>query len=241
MDLKTHFHSIVDGTNGDTLLQPVDAHFLRSRVLARGGVTNTPGEEGKTVSLDLNVNQGRVEDMLALAVKSQTPLLTGGISFQGKLIIPPGKREVLEKINLAATFSILSAQFSNLDVQQKIRELSRRARGETQPDPSERVVSNMTGRFALRDGVANFSQLSFQVPGALIQLTGSYGLRTEQMNFVGSARLDAKLSQMTTGVASKLLKVVDPFFRKDGATVIPIKIGGSRSSPSFGLNIQFNK
>jgi hypothetical protein len=239
VDLKTHFHSIVDGTNGDTLLQPVDAHFLHSRVLARGGVTNKPGEQGKTVALDLNVTQARVEDMLLLAVKSQ-PALSGSVSFQGKLIIPPGKREVLDKLNLAATFSIQSARFANLDVQQKIRELSRRSRGETEPDPSEKIASNMKGRFVLKDGVATFSQLSFAVPGAVIQLTGSYGLRTEQLNFVGSARLDAKLSQMTTGIKSKLLRVVDPFFRKDGATVIPFKISGTRSAPSFGLIIKFH-
>jgi hypothetical protein len=29
---------------------------------------------------------------------------------------------------------------------------------------------------------------------------------------------------------------VDPLFRKDGRTVIPIKIGGSRNDPSFGLD-----
>jgi hypothetical protein len=241
VDLKTHFHSIVDGTTGDTLLQPVDAHFLHSRILARGGVTNQPGVEGKTVSLDLDVKQARVEDMLTLAVSSQPAPLSGGVSFQGKLIIPPGKREVLDKMYLAATFSILSARFANLDIEQKIRELSRRARGQTEPDSSEKIASNMKGRFVLKDGVASFSQFSFAVPGALIQLTGSYGMKSEALNFVGSARLEAKLSQMTTGIASKLLKVVDPFFRKDGATVIPIKISGTRSAPSFGLNFNFGR
>src|SRR5581483_9143871 len=38
--LKTDFHAVVDGTNGDTLLEPVNATFLNSSVLARGGVTN---------------------------------------------------------------------------------------------------------------------------------------------------------------------------------------------------------
>jgi hypothetical protein len=231
----------VDGTNGDTLLEPVDARFLHSRVLARGGVTNTPGVEGKTVSLDLDVTQARVEDMLLLAVKSQSAPLTGGVSFKGKLIIPPGKREVLDKMNLSASFSILSARFANLDVQQKIRELSQRARGQTEANDAEKIASNMKGRFVLKNGVASFSQLSFGVPGAVIQLTGTYGLRSEQLNFVGAVRLDAKLSEMTTGLKSKLLKVVDPFFRKDGATVIPIKIEGTRSSPSFGLNLKFGK
>jgi hypothetical protein len=66
-------------------------------------------------------------------------------------------------------------------------------------------------------------------------------LRSEQLNFVGEARLDAKLSQMTTGVASRLLKVVDPFFRKNGATVIPIKIEGTRAQPHVSLNFKFGR
>jgi hypothetical protein len=241
VDLKTHFQSVVDGTNGDTKLEQVDAHFLHSRVLARGGVTNTPGVGGKTVALDVDVTQARVEDLLRLAVKSQPALLSGAMIFRGKLIIPPGKREVLEKMYLSGGFAIGSARFASLDVQQKISQLSRRARGETDPDSSERIVSNMKGQFVLKDGVARFSQLSFVVPGALIQLTGTYGLRSEQLDFVGSARLEAKLSEMTTGIKSKLLKVVDPFFRKDGATVLPIKITGSRSEPKFGLNLRFGK
>ena len=34
--LTTKFHAIVDGTNGNTYLQPVDAHFLNSSVTAKG-------------------------------------------------------------------------------------------------------------------------------------------------------------------------------------------------------------
>ena len=57
------------------------------------------------------------------------------------------------------------------------------------------------------------------------------------MNFTGQARTEARLSQMTTGVKSKLLRLVDPFFAKDGAgAVVPIRITGTKSSPKFGLD-----
>jgi len=50
-------------------------------------------------------------------------------------------------------------------------------------------------------------------------------------------RLDAKLSQMTTGWKSILLKAVDPFFSKHGAgTQVPFKVTGTRSEPHFGLD-----
>ncbi len=52
-------------------------------------------------------------------------------------------------------------------------------------------------------------------------------------------RLDAKLSQMTTGWKSILLKPVDPFFHKHGAgTEVPFKITGTREEPHFGLDFQ---
>jgi hypothetical protein len=49
--------------------------------------------------------------------------------------------------------------------------------------------------------------------------------------------MDAKLSQMTTGWKSLLLKPVDPFFSKHGAgTEIPFKITGTRDEPHFGTD-----
>ena len=54
--------------------------------------------------------------------------------------------------------------------------------------------------------------------------------------------MDAKVSQMTTGFKSFLLKAADPFFRKQGAgAVIPIKITGTRDKPSFGLELRRKK
>ncbi len=77
--LTTQFHAQVDGTNGDTYLQPVSAKFLNSRVVAKGEVAGKPGQKGKTILLDVDVRDSRVEDLLNLAVASQRPMLTGGV------------------------------------------------------------------------------------------------------------------------------------------------------------------
>jgi AsmA-like C-terminal region len=235
VDLKTQFHSTVDGLSGDTFLDPVNAQFLHSQVVARGGVYGKPGVKGRSIELDVNLQNARVEDLLYLAMKSLPPTLTGAIVFQAKLAIPPGPSKVIDKLYLNGNFAIGSARFSSLDIQRKVTVLSERARGQVDDDPSDRVVSNMRGHFRLNNGTATFSTFSFAVPGALISLDGAYGLRSEALNFEGSAQMDAKLSQMTTGKKRLLLKIVDPFFRKDGKTVIPIRITGTRSQPSFGL------
>ncbi len=46
--LTTDFQSVVDGTDGDTYLQPVTAHFLGSTIVAVGKVEGIHGKPGKT-------------------------------------------------------------------------------------------------------------------------------------------------------------------------------------------------
>ena len=71
-----------------------------------------------------------------------------------------------------------------------------------------------------------------------MQLAGGYGLRSEELDFKGKVRLQATVSQLTTGFRSILLKMVDPFFRKNGAGAeIPIKVEGSREKPKFGFDM----
>ena len=72
--------------------------------------------------------------------------------------------------------------------------------------------------------------------GADVRLHGQFALKGEDLDFRGIVRLDATLSQTQTGFKSLVLKLADPFFKKDGAgAVIPIKITGTRDHPSFGL------
>jgi hypothetical protein len=202
-------------------------------------VEGKPGQKGKTVALDVNVSNARIEDMMKLAVRSKQAGMTGAVSFQAKLVIPPGERDIMEKLRLDARFGLASAKFTSFDMQQKVAKLSDRARGDTDDQPSPgSVASNFRGHFVSRDGVIRFSNLTFSVPGARIDLKGSYGLRSEELDFDGTATMDAKISQMTTGVKSFLLKAIDPLFQRGKAgAVIPIQINGTRDKPKFGLDV----
>jgi hypothetical protein len=235
--LTTDFHALVDGTNGTTHLQPVVARFGHSSLTAQGVVDTTPGVPGKIVSLDVRSMDSRLEDMLRMAVKGK-PALRGDVAFHTKLRLPIVGRDVSQELELDGSFDATSARFSKQDEQQKVDKLSNRARGQTDDAADDSVASDFQGRFKLRDGTMHFTDLSFLVPGASISLNGTYGLANGQIDLSGNARLQAKLSQTTTGFKSFLLKAVDPFFSKKGAgTVLPIKITGTRDSPSFGLNL----
>ena len=73
--------------------------------------------------------------------------------------------------------------------------------------------------------------------GAAVSLAGSYALRPEMLDFSGTLRMDAKVSETQTGFKRVLLKVVDPLFKEDGGgSAIPIKVVGPRNNPSFGLD-----
>lgn len=115
--------------------------------------------------------------------------------------------------------------------------MSQRARGEID-DHAESVLSDLKGRFAMRRGTIRFSNVSFAIPGARVNVAGTYTLRSEALDFKGNVRMDAKLSETTTGTKSFLLKLVDPIFRKKNATVIPITIGGTAAQPKFGLDVK---
>jgi hypothetical protein len=64
----------VDSTNGNTDLQPVNAQCLKSDlVIVKGEVASNAGQGGMTVSLDIDMPDARVQDVLALASKSEQP------------------------------------------------------------------------------------------------------------------------------------------------------------------------
>lgn len=234
--LKASYRATVDATNGNTILETINARFFNTSLLAKGGVYEIEGVKGRIVTLDVEIADGRLEDVMPLAVKTPTSPMTGALMLNTKFKLPPGDQDVVEKLELDGVFSITDGRFTNQGVQQRINELSHRARGRKQAQPKARVGSDFSGRFQLGNGRLRLSKLTFDIPGAIVELTGEYGIKSERLTFAGSLYMDAKVSQTVTGWKSLLLKVVDPLFRKNGQTVIPIKISGTRDKPQFGLD-----
>jgi hypothetical protein len=236
--LKTQFHSIVDGTSGDTLLQPLRADFLHSALAMKGSVVRTPGLKGRSVFLDVTADQVRVEDLTRLASKSATPPIIGLASLKTKLELPAGEGDLFDRLKLTGDFRIEQARFTDAQVEQKLGELSRLGQGEPHPEDAGTVLSGLKGEFTLGNGVMTFSDLTFAVPGAAVQLKGQYTVHSQEFDFRGTLQLQAKLSQMVHGWKSVLLKPVDPLFQRGKAgMVIPIRITGTGDKPAFQVEI----
>jgi hypothetical protein len=238
--LHTEFHAIVDGTDGDTYLDPVKARVLHSSFTARGKVVRMKSPRGHDVELDVVLGGASIEDLLKLGVKTEPPIMTGAVAMTTRLSLPPGSEDIAKRLRLAGRFHIPDGHFTNEKVQNRIDSLSVRSLGKGKPAKGEEtalVSSDLQGTFMLRDGVLAFSFLHFLIPGTHADMTGQYSLDGNTFDFHGLLKLDAKLSQMTTGWKSILLKPVDPFFRKHGAgTELPFKVTGTREAPHFGLD-----
>jgi len=236
--LHTDFHAIVDGTSGDTYLQPVNARILTTELVATGSVVQTKDPRGHHVELDVVIEKGKIEDLLKLAVHTDPPIMTGVVHLKTKFDLPPGEPDVVNRLKLAGNFEVAGTHFTNDKIQGKIDALSMRSQGKpklAQGNMVDSVHSDLAGTFALDRGLISFSRLGFQIPGTRVDLTGTYSLDGKIFDFHGNARMDATLSQMVTGWKSILLKPADPFFSKNGAgTEIPVKITGTESEPHFG-------
>src|SRR5262245_7896715 len=214
--LHTKYHSIVDGTNGDTRLERIDANFLKSSLVAKGAVLDGPPGKGRTVSLDIDMTKARLEDVMLMAVRTAKPPMIGGLKLTTKFLLPPGESDVVDRLRLDGRFEISAARFTNDDVQRRIVELSRRGRGKPGEQVEGQVSSDFRGRFRLGGGRLELPDLAFAVPGAQVRLAGRYALKEEEIDFKGNLMLDAKISQTVTGLKSLLLKIVDPLFSKPG-------------------------
>ena len=235
VDVKARFQANVNGRNGDVTLRRVDAKLLNTTVVAEGTVAARGGGEAKTLSLNMEVKNGRIQDLLRL-VSSRSPGLNGPVGLRFRVTLPPGGQRFLRRLRLTGVMGVRGGRFQNPETQQKLEQISRNAI-DGEDDPAE-VVSDLWGNISAADGVARLSGVSFRVPGASAILSGTYHLITHRVDLHGTAKLDEKLSQTSKGIKSFLLKALDPFFRKkEHLSVVPVRVTGTYGHASVNLDL----
>ena len=250
LSLHTEFHAHVDGTNGDTWLEPVHATLGQSEFVAEGKVVRVPAgvaangaatPGGHEIALNVTVNGGRMEDFLRLTSKNGMPLLIGRLTLKTTLEIPPGTAAVDERMRLKGSFTLDDAQFTSAKIQSRVDELSLRGQGrpkEARNGEGGEVRSTIASDFTMANAVIALPDLKFTVPGAEIDLNGTYGMKGGALNFTGTAKTQATVSELVGGWKGELLKPVDRFFKKDGAgTEVPVHVNGTREEPQFGVDL----
>jgi len=234
--LSTRFEVLVDGTNGNTELKPIVATLGSTHFTTTGFVVKHDGDDRKTISLKASMPAGNLRDVMTLAMKGP-PLMEGGIRLNTTIVIPPLSSKVREKLLLDGKFEVSNGKFLQSKIQEKIDALSHRGRGMTADDNVDTAFHRMSGDFKMAGESITFRSLAFAIPGAAVNIGGSFDAGSSQLDFHGALMLDAKLSQTQSGWKRWLLKPVDPFFSRRGAgTFLHIKIVGTSKDPQFGLD-----
>lgn len=248
--LHTRFHARVDGTDGDTWLEPVDATIGHSHVIASGQIVRVlappsdgpPHSIGHDIALNVDVDRGRIEDFVRLASHDTASLITGNVVVKATLHIPPGPLAVKKRMAMNGRFALNQARFTSPKIQDRIEELSLRGQGkpsDVKTTSPNSIDSDMQGDFRMASGVITLPNLTFIVPGVNVEMNGNYALEGGELNFAGTAKMQATVSKMVGGWKGFLLKPADRFFKKDGAgTEVAIHIDGTRKDPHFGVDFK---
>lgn len=234
--VATTFLVTVDGTDGTTQLDKVEAHIANTTITVTGIITNLPGPKNHDVTLNAEVKNGRVEDLMRLAIDTPKPVVTGNISLRAAVKLPPGKGRPQQRFDSSGVVRLTGARFTDPGMDAKLSDLSRRGLGKKESEAAPNVAADFNGAFSLVRGVVTLTKTEVQVPGAVILAEGTYRLGTEEVDFIGEALLETSLSKAIGGFKSIFLKPLNPLFRKNGSgAVVPIRITGTRPVPQFGV------
>jgi hypothetical protein len=236
--LHTAFKAEIDGTNGNTTLKAIDVTLGKTRFKTHGAVIKHVEGSPRAIDFVADVPSGELQDMMRLAMKGE-PMMEGTLKLHTSVHLPPLSGSVREKLVLDGNFTIEDGLFLNPAIQNKVDELSRRAQGQPKNLEIDDAFSSMTGSFHMEDEEIRFHTLGFQVRGAEIQLTGSYDLDQDLLDFIGTAALDSKLSGTLTGWKRWLARPLDPILARRGVGLFSsITVRGSAKKPDFSAGLK---
>jgi len=241
---QSHFtvRGKVVGLRGDTVEQnSTDGHTKPAAAQAAASRASTH-QGGHEISLLVDIPHARMEDFLKLTSKNANPFMTGWLKLSTSLEIPPGKEPVHQRMRLKGKFFLDEAQFTDAKIQDRVAELSLRGQGRPKDAKNkadaEQIDSAIQSDFTMAHGVIKFPNIAYTVPGADVNLNGTYTVEGGGVAFVGAAKMQATVSKMVGGWKGFLLKPADRFFKKDGAgTKVAIHIDGTGQSPHFGIDL----
>src|SRR5581483_9629542 len=240
LPLKTTFTVTVDGTSGDVQFNEVHAVLGKTKMLASGQLAKG-ADKKRTLTLNLSSEDAQIGDLMYLFVQKKSPL-AGPTQFKMQVKLPSGKEPFEKRVEMTAHFGIENSKFTHRSTEEKLSQLSEKARGNPKDENPALVVTNLAGDVALKDGIANFSRLDGEVPGASAKLRGTYNLQSHAVDLHGTLETKVKLSKATTGFKALVMKIIETVKNDNqrGATV-PVRITGTYEKPNFSVDAPAEK
>src|SRR5450755_1792031 len=244
-DLRADFDATVAGTDGNVALNTVKARFDRTTVLFTGAVEGQPKDPGKVVSLSIQCDNGRIEDLLGLVITEKQAPTSGNLTLRAQFVLPPGPKSFLGDMRVDGRVGVASGKFTSKEIQTSLARVSETAaRKDNLPDEdAATLVSELDGGVSVRNGTAYLFNLKLGFPGGMASMSGSYNLLNSDIDLHGVLATDGSPSAATTGFKALLLKTASPFLKKDGIDrkTVPFKISGYYHNVQVGIDRGHNK
>ena len=235
--LAARFEALVDATSGNTTLQPVAATLGATNFTARGAIVRHEAGQPRAITLDVSMPDGNLRDVLALAMRP-TPFMDGRLALHTTVEIPPLAGKFEEKLILDGSFQVVDGHLRHPAIPAHLDKLIQRSQGHTGNSDAATTTVAMTGMFHLENAGIHFSQLSFGIAWANLDLTGDCNLETDAVNFDGSLKVQPTVSQMVTGWKRLVLRPVDKFLgKKASGSLLSVRVTGTSESPKFDLSL----
>ncbi len=230
----------VNALNGDLLLHDVDVKTGQTSVHAVGQIVGGP----KVTDLEVQIVKGRAQDLLEPFMKANSPVV-GPVRLHSHVHVSAAKHKetFLERLEMKGVFEIPKERLTATSTERSLTAFSERAQGTSGGQAAayaeeHDVLSSLQGAVLVTRGVAHASRLVLEVPGASVEVNGTYDLRDQAVKMVGDLRMQSDISHITTGFKSFLLKPLAPFFKKQGSgAVVPVKVTGRPGQYKIGQNI----
>jgi len=247
LPLRTRFVLAVDATNGDVAINNLTAMRGGTNIAVNGSVAHRGDMHGKFTSLNFTVRDGHMEDLLPIFVAGHehpSPL-AGETNLTAQVTVPPRGKRLLEELALDGDFDVSDGHFEKATTKASVDKFSAGASGEKKETPAnpapadsaESVPAQLRGHVVLRSTIATMTDVSLSIPGADANMHGTFNVISQKIDFHGTVRTNADLSQQSSGAKSIFAKMLDPFFRKKRGTVVPVVISGTYRDPHFGLDL----
>jgi hypothetical protein len=238
---SANIRSVINGLNGDIVLQNLDVKMAATVVHAHGSISGEP----KVTNIDFAVTRGRVEDLMRPFLHDRPPV-AGPVILHAHAELLPGS-DFLRRLHLNGSFDIPSERLTNHAEEQKLSAFSERAqtgppKKDAEQAPDIEALSSLQGNVTIRDGIVSTPMLQFAVAGASVDFHGDYDLQTTSANLTGTLRMQSNISNVTTGWKSWLLKPFAPFFaRKNAGAVVPVAVTGSKGNYKISSDLLHDK
>ena len=227
----TNVHSNVNLNHGVIQLNPLTGQVFGGQI--NGSVTADFRHDPSSFAVNAKLNGADANQLLTAVANTKDSVYGTLNATVNQTFSTAASGEVTQTLNGPFSFTLTNGKLAKLDLVNelgKIGKFGTSGKGYT-------AVSNMSGTFDVRNGVANTNDLKAALDVGTMAATGSINLNNEALGLHLTAVLNKGFSQSVggTGVGGYLNTALA---NKNGELVLPVIVSGTMSHPVVAPDVQ---